>query len=78
VSFLSQQDIDAIGSQLYGLDAFMVLGLATLGFGVLGWLAGPVLGGGVFSIVRGGRGVRGQMAEVLCFVFYSLLGGVSL
>ncbi|KAI9782498.1 MAG: TIM23 complex component [Geoglossum umbratile] len=62
VSFLSQQDIDAIGSQLYGLDPFMVLGLATVGFGVAGWLAGPVLGGLAFKIVN--RGVGGRvMAE---------------
>jgi hypothetical protein len=64
VSFLSQQDMDSIGSQLYGLDPFMVLGLATVGFGVAGWLAGPVLGGLAFSVVRGGGGVGRQMAEV--------------
>ncbi|KAI9764130.1 MAG: TIM23 complex component [Geoglossum simile] len=62
VSFLSQQDIDAIGSQLYGLDPFMVLGLATVGFGVAGWLAGPVLGGLAFKIAN--RGIGGRvMAE---------------
>ncbi|KAH0537067.1 hypothetical protein FGG08_006108 [Glutinoglossum americanum] len=63
VSYLSQQDIDALSSQLYGLDPFMVLGLATVGFGVVGWLAGPVLGGWAFSLVRGGGGVGRQMAE---------------
>lgn len=56
--------MDSIGSQLYGLDPFMVLGLATVGFGVAGWLAGPVLGGLAFSVVRGGGGVGRQMAEV--------------
>jgi Mitochondrial import protein Pam17 len=69
VSYLSQQDIDAIGSQLYGLDPFMVLGLATVGFGVAGWLAGPVLGGLAFKVAN--RGVGGRvMAEVTAFRFH--------
>ncbi|MCJ1304361.1 TIM23 complex component [Hypocenomyce scalaris] len=49
VSVLSQQDLEALSGQVFGLDPFMVLGLATAGCGAVGWLIGPVLGGTVFG-----------------------------
>ncbi|KAI4124422.1 MAG: hypothetical protein LQ347_005745 [Umbilicaria vellea] len=50
ISILSQQDLEALSGQVFGLDPFMVLGLATAGCGAVGWLIGPVLGGTVFGI----------------------------
>ena len=62
VSVLSQQDIDALGLGVFGLDPFVVLGLITAGFAVTGWLTGPVFGTAVFNLVNGGY--RDQIAAV--------------
>jgi len=62
VSVLSQQDLDALGGQMFGLDPFVVLGLTTAGFGAIGWLAGPFVGNAVFSAMN--RRFKGQIAEV--------------
>ena len=70
VSVLSQQDLDALGGQMFGLDPFVVLGLTTAGFGALGWLAGPFVGNAVFSTMN--RRFKGQIAEVsFLFLFLS-------
>lgn len=65
VSVLSQQDLDALGGQVFGLDPFVVLGLTTAGFGAIGWLAGPFVGGAAFNVLN--RRFRGQIAEVSVF-----------
>lgn len=61
ITVLSQQNFDQLGG-LFGLDPFIVLGLATAGSGAVGWLLGPFVGNAVFGMVH--RGVRGQIAEV--------------
>lgn len=65
VSVLSQQDLDALGGQVFGLDPFVVLGLTTAGFGAIGWLAGPFVGGAAFNVLN--RRFRAQIAEVSVF-----------
>ncbi len=62
VSVLSQQDLDALGGQMFGLDPFVVLGLTTAAFGAIGWLAGPFVGNAVFTAMN--RRFKGQIAEV--------------
>ncbi|KAF2842796.1 Pam17-domain-containing protein [Patellaria atrata CBS 101060] len=57
--FISTRDLDAVGSQVLGLDQVIVLGLGTIASGALGWLVGPFIGGAVFGMVF--RGVRGEM-----------------
>ncbi|KAI9850383.1 MAG: TIM23 complex component [Thelocarpon superellum] len=52
ISILSQQDLDAMGGQIFGLEPVVVLGLVTAGFGALGWLAGPFLGNAAFNVVN--------------------------
>ena len=47
---------------IFGLDPFLVLGLATLGSGAVGWLLGPFLGNAVFGMAH--RRVGLQIAEV--------------
>jgi len=61
ITVLSQQNFDQLGG-LFGLDPFIVLGLATAGSGAVGWLLGPFVGNAVFGMVH--RGIRGQIAEV--------------
>ncbi|RDW68569.1 Pam17-domain-containing protein [Coleophoma crateriformis] len=49
---LTRSDMDAIVSQI-PLDPFLTLGLITFTCGGLGWLAGPILGTGLFNAVNG-------------------------
>ncbi|CAG8079153.1 unnamed protein product [Penicillium salamii] len=51
VQILSGQDLEALGGAVMGLDPFVVLGLATAACGAAGWLAGPVIGNGVWGLV---------------------------
>jgi import inner membrane translocase subunit TIM23 len=62
ISILAQQEIDPVGGQLFGLDPYVVLGLATAGFGVAGWLAGPLLGNTIFNMTK--SRYRAQIAAV--------------
>ena len=62
VIILSQQDVEALSGQVFGLDPFVVLGLATVGCTAAGWLIGPVLGGTVFGFWY--RRFGAQIAEV--------------
>jgi import inner membrane translocase subunit TIM23 len=62
VSILSQQDVDALGTQIFGLDPVVVLGLATAGFGAVGWLMGPVFGNAAFRLAN--KRFAAQMAAV--------------
>jgi import inner membrane translocase subunit TIM23 len=51
VQLLSSQDLESLGAQVMGLDPFVVLGLATAACGAVGWLAGPVVGEGIWGLV---------------------------
>ncbi len=64
ISILNQQNFDSLN--LFGLDPFLILGLATAASGAVGWLLGPFLGNAVFGIVW--RRLRLQIAAV-SFVF---------
>ncbi|KAI9833487.1 MAG: hypothetical protein M1819_003645 [Sarea resinae] len=52
VQFLSHQDIEALSGQFFGLDPFVVLGIATAVFGASGWLLGPFFGERLFLTVN--------------------------
>lgn len=49
---------DSVVTQI-PLEPFITLGLMVMGFGLLGWLAGPSLGSGVFYLLN--RRWKGQM-----------------
>ncbi|KAI9809380.1 MAG: TIM23 complex component [Pycnora praestabilis] len=66
IPILSQQDIDALGGQVFGLDPLVVLGLATASFGAVGWFAGPLIGGTAFNMVNGRW--KGQIAAVSSYL----------
>jgi import inner membrane translocase subunit TIM23 len=66
ISILNQQNFDSLN--LFGLDPFLILGLATAASGAVGWLLGPFLGNAVFGIVW--RRLRLQIAAV-SFIFLS-------
>ncbi|EPS29533.1 Presequence translocated-associated motor subunit pam17 [Penicillium oxalicum] len=51
VQVLAAQDLEALGTQVMGLDPFVVLGLATAACGAVGWLMGPAVGNGVWGLV---------------------------
>ncbi|KAK5001161.1 TIM23 complex component, partial [Cryomyces antarcticus] len=61
IPILSQQDLDAMGSQTLGLDPFIMLGLYTAAIGAVGWMVGPVVGNQVFGLWF--RGLKGQIAQ---------------
>ncbi|KAI9788948.1 MAG: TIM23 complex component [Piccolia ochrophora] len=53
VSVLSRQDLmDMIGAQFGDFNPFVILGILTAGCGVVGWLAGPLFGSAVFSLLH--------------------------
>ena len=62
MAVLTQQDIDKLGTQIFGLDPIAVLGLATLACGGVGWLLGPFWGGSIFKWWY--RSVSGEMEAV--------------
>ena len=66
VTVLSRQNFDQLGG-LFGLDPFIVLGLATASSGAVGWLLGPFVGNALFGMVH--RKVGRQIAEVSDEVF---------
>lgn len=51
VQVLSGQDLESLGAQVMGLDPFVVLGMATAACGAVGWLAGPMVGNGIWGLV---------------------------
>ncbi|KAJ5989613.1 hypothetical protein N7481_004823 [Penicillium waksmanii] len=51
VQILSGQDLESLGAQVMGLDPFVVLGMATAACGAVGWLAGPMVGNGIWGLV---------------------------
>lgn len=64
VQYLSTQDIESLGAQVMGLDPFVVLGMATMACGAAGWLLGPFVGNGVWSLVN--RNYTTAFARVGC------------
>ena len=64
------QDLETVSQYAYGLDPFVVMGLATTGFGALGWLVGPALGGALWGTLNKGTRAEFQMVSaVLSFHF---------
>jgi len=61
---VAQQDLDSWGAQVSGLDPFIVLGLSGVIIAGAGWLCGPTIGSGMFSIWAGRRGWNKAIAEV--------------
>lgn len=57
---LTRSDMDALVSQI-PLDPFITLGLITFTCGGVGWLAGPIVGTGLFNYRN--RNFRVQMDE---------------
>lgn len=64
VQYLSTQDVESFGAQVMGLDPFVVLGMATMACGAAGWLLGPFVGNGVWSLVN--RNYTTAFARVGC------------
>ena len=71
VSFLSTLDLaDIPGAATLGLDPFLLLGLETFGFAVVGWLVGPVVGEQLFRVLVLGKGAgEFQLVSFRGFVF---------
>jgi Mitochondrial import protein Pam17 len=78
VAFLSNQEIDAVGGQIFGMDPYVVFGLATASFGVVGWLLGPAVGNKAFAMMQGKKMLQInavsfllQQAKICCLPLYS-------
>ena len=56
------QNLDSLGTQVMGMDPFVVLGLATVACGAMGWLAGPFLGNAFWGTMH--RKYKGSVAKV--------------
>ena len=50
IQILSGQDLEKLGSILFGIDPIMAMGLSSVGCGAVGWLLGPFAGGAVFGL----------------------------
>ena len=50
IAVLSQQDLEKLGSLLFGLDPILAVGLSAVGCGALGWLLGPFAGNAAFGL----------------------------
>ncbi|KAF2094121.1 Pam17-domain-containing protein [Rhizodiscina lignyota] len=59
IAYLSQSDFDRWGASAFGLDPFILLGIATFAFAGAGWLMGPFAGGAVFNTMY--RGVKPEI-----------------
>lgn len=62
MGFLAQQNLQQLGQTFFGLDPFMVMGILTVAFAGVGWLAGPLAGSAVFRTMY--RQQAGEMALV--------------
>lgn len=62
VQYLATQDLESLGTQVMGLDPFIVLGLATASCGAAGWLLGPFVGNAVWGLIY--RRYRASVAIV--------------
>ncbi|KAL7274688.1 TIM23 complex component [Rhizina undulata] len=51
LGYLANKEIDPTQT-IYGMDPLVMFGLATIGCGAAGWLAGPVLGTGAFGLLK--------------------------
>lgn len=67
IFYLSNTDIEKLGAQVFGMDPFIVLGIATFAFAGAGWLMGPFVGGAVFNLAY--RGVLPEIRVVSTFNF---------
>jgi len=62
MGFLAQQNLQQLGQTFFGLDPFMVMGILTVAFAGVGWLAGPLAGSAVFRAMY--RRQAGEMGLV--------------
>ncbi|KAK5122440.1 hypothetical protein LTR85_004024 [Meristemomyces frigidus] len=60
---VAQQDLDTWGAQVSGLDPFIVLGISGVAIAAGGWLCGPSIGSGLFSLWAGRRGWNKAIAQ---------------
>jgi import inner membrane translocase subunit TIM23 len=67
------QNLDGLGTQVMGLDPFVVLGLATVACGGVGWLIGPFLGNAFWGTLH--RKYKGGVAKVSLYPLYLILSG---
>ena len=51
MGYLANKEID-VTQTILGMDPLIMFGLATVGCGAAGWLAGPSLGGAAFNVVK--------------------------
>ena len=61
---VAAQDLDSWGAQVSGLDPFIVLGLSGIVIGGAGWLCGPSIGSGMFSLWASRRGWGKAISDV--------------
>lgn len=61
---VAAQDLDSWGAQISGLDPFIVLGMSGIVIAGGGWLCGPSVGSGMFSLWAKRRGWSQAIAEV--------------
>ncbi|RMY45867.1 hypothetical protein D0865_09648 [Hortaea werneckii] len=61
---VAAQDLDSWGAQISGLDPFIVLGMSGIIIAGGGWLCGPSVGSGMFSLWAKRRGWSQAIAEV--------------
>lgn len=61
---VAQQDLDSWAAQISGIDPIMVLGLSGVIIAGAGWLCGPSLGSGAFSMWARRRGWNKAIGEV--------------
>ena len=73
IQVLSTQDLEALGSQVMGLDPFVVLGLSTAVCGAAGWLVGPFLGNAIWGLsyrrLKNGVAVVSPGPEISALLF---------
>ncbi|KAI7197078.1 hypothetical protein KC352_g20660 [Hortaea werneckii] len=60
---VAAQDLDSWGAQISGLDPFIVLGMSGIVIAGGGWLCGPSVGSGMFSLWAKRRGWSQAIAE---------------
>ncbi|RMX79406.1 hypothetical protein D0869_08336 [Hortaea werneckii] len=60
---VAAQDLDSWGAQISGLDPFIVLGMSGIIIAGGGWLCGPSVGSGMFSLWAKRRGWSQAIAE---------------
>lgn len=64
LGWLSEQNLEQLGSQLFGMDPLFVMGLSALGFAGAGWVVGPFIGSAIWRASYSSR-VKGMAAVSL-------------